>query len=567
MENDNSEKDLLSSEWNDRHKYGYASNKDIVIAKVEEIEINNFRSFKNRKIKLGSNITVLVGRNGTMKTSLMGLIAHPFTSHAKDAFGRSLKTSIKDVFRLSTQYDEEKYKYSISLFSDKGEKIKENVEIYVDKKGGRHRVVVSGHEEGDGNFYYSTSFLNLSRLAPIIHTHAKSEVEPRLQLSKEEIAQQKDFYENVFPSTEYSGFEPVTDHVRKNTYGPCGKKAKYDFNTISSGEDNLGALFNRMLGFQRAFDKTNQNAGDGIFCIDEFESSLHPVAQVRLFKYLYSWSQKYNVQVVITTHSLYLVQYLYFEQKANMDAERIIVNFISKAQDSGDKNYPILKNVEYCVAYKELTFKKPEEVVEARKVNVFCEDDIAVDFIRKIIRERAILSAVSFHTNLDEDERNNGTEYSSLAKLCQNFSLLMHNSFAVFDPDVDNNCLRKIKNKDLYLRLPDPDNLAIERRIIYYIVSLPNGDNFFRYFDKEKESFLADIKDAGVKSLSLDDIFNEKVVSITHCKNWAKKDLKEFKKYVTYYCQNSLDSEEFKTQFVTRINEINKRQGVPMIGM
>lgn len=37
MENDNSEKDLPSSEWNDRHEYGYASNKDIVIAKVEEI--------------------------------------------------------------------------------------------------------------------------------------------------------------------------------------------------------------------------------------------------------------------------------------------------------------------------------------------------------------------------------------------------------------------------------------------------------------------------------------------------------------------------------------------------
>ena len=37
--------------------------------------------------------------------SLMGLLAHPFWSEAKDAFGNDLKTPLQQVFKLSPNFD------------------------------------------------------------------------------------------------------------------------------------------------------------------------------------------------------------------------------------------------------------------------------------------------------------------------------------------------------------------------------------------------------------------------------------------------------------------------------
>lgn len=57
---------------------GYSNNKDVKFKYITGIYIQNFRSLKNRTLKLGKYMTVITGKNGTMKSSLMGLIAHPF---------------------------------------------------------------------------------------------------------------------------------------------------------------------------------------------------------------------------------------------------------------------------------------------------------------------------------------------------------------------------------------------------------------------------------------------------------------------------------------------------------
>jgi len=67
---------------------GLDDNKAIAINSLVGIEIEKFRSLADQSLVLGERITVLSGRNGTMKTSLMGLLAHPFTSEAKDVFGK-----------------------------------------------------------------------------------------------------------------------------------------------------------------------------------------------------------------------------------------------------------------------------------------------------------------------------------------------------------------------------------------------------------------------------------------------------------------------------------------------
>ncbi|WP_169295710.1 AAA family ATPase [Advenella sp. EE-W14] len=557
----------MTQEEKSKSELGYQDNKDIPIKSIKRIHINEFRSFKERTIELGSQITVMVGRNGTMKTSLMGLIAHPFSSESKDAFGRELKTTLSNVFRFSPQYDNKNYSYNIVCDVDgKDDLLSEKVNIYfVAQKTNRHRVVVSGGNDGDGNFNYNTSFLNLKRLLPIVDTNAKSISDDAFHLDEDERILQKNFYESVFPSNVYDTFSAVLEKNQKTTFAPAGNNATYDFNGISSGEDNLGAVFNRMIGFQRAFDK-NQKTGGGIFCIDEFDSSLHPTAQIRLFKYLYSWASKYKVQVVISTHSLHLILYIYREHKINVDTNRIVFNFISTAHTGNDNNYEIIKNPSYELAYKELTLEEPEDLIKSHKINIICEDDYAKHLIQRIVTKRNITNMLDFTTNLDEDSKNNGTAYTSMIKLCKNYSYLLKNSIVVFDADINEKILSTIKGNNNYLVLPDEKELAIERRIIYFILNLSGDNDFFKIIKKTREKFRSEFTDAGILSLTPADILDERKTPIKNCKKWANSDPISFKKYITQYVKTIPEqAEDFREKLISKMNDILNAHGLPEV--
>ena len=57
---------------------GYNNNKDIKFKKIKGIYIKKFRTIENKMIELGNQVTIISGKNGTMKSCILGLIAHPF---------------------------------------------------------------------------------------------------------------------------------------------------------------------------------------------------------------------------------------------------------------------------------------------------------------------------------------------------------------------------------------------------------------------------------------------------------------------------------------------------------
>lgn len=545
---------------------GYQDNKTVPIKSIIGIDIKKFRSIEGQTIALGERVTILSGRNGTMKTSMMGLIAHPFSSEAKDAFGNPLKTTLREVFKLSPNFDTESYSYDLLINTGEEKLLREPVSIYwVGDRTRRHRVVVSGSEGGDGNFTYNTSLLNMKRLYPMVETSAQPDLDQNFKLTPEEASGLKDFYETIFPSSEYDEFSAIHQNKVKTTFAPSGIDARYDWQAISSGEDNLGAIYNRLIGFERSLVK-NQPTGNGVLCIDEFESSLHPVAQLRLFDYLYNWSQKNKVQIVISTHSLYLIMHIYSKHTENMSAKRVMLNFLSKSTAQG-RNIPILKNPLFDIAYKELTLQDPIQAVAARKIKVFCEDEYAVHFAKRLIKKQSLLKLVEFHSSLAPSKGKPGTSYTALSSLCLNFPLLLDSALVLFDADVPNTVTDKIKNKALYLQLPDHDNLAIERRIIIYIIELENDDQFFSKFKKERTRFLDEFKQAGIKSLTPKHIADEDSVSIKNCKNWADNNSSEFKKYITYYCECLDDRVKFAQQFIDIFNQLSDKIGMPPISI
>ena len=56
--------------------YGYASNKDVKFSKYKGIYIKRFRSLNDCELELGSNITVISGKNGTMKSAILLSLIH-----------------------------------------------------------------------------------------------------------------------------------------------------------------------------------------------------------------------------------------------------------------------------------------------------------------------------------------------------------------------------------------------------------------------------------------------------------------------------------------------------------
>lgn len=528
-------------------QYGYESNKEVKFRKYNGIYIKNFRSLKNCYIKLGSNLTVLSGKNGTMKSALLGLIAHPFNSpnDAKDLVGTPLKTTISNVFKMSKIFDNQKYEYYLDLVDIDGNPIHEYVSMYyvkniLTKEPERLRVVVGRKRgKGDGNFNLNTAYINFKRLFPIIDTDSVEKTENNM------LQEDKDFIKNaylkIFQKTDYDNATLVSDDMNKETFAPSN--SNYNFEAISSGEDNLGHILLKMLAFKNYCQ--GRDSLQGVFCIDEVEASLHPIAQDNLIDFLLDFSKKYNIQIVVTTHSLSLINHVIEKQNLmNNGKDKICLNMIStRFTDNGA--YNIITNPDYNQAYTELTLKGKSSSAR-EKIFVILEDDVEKQLFNLVIRKREAKKYMKRISNLTNFSK--GNLFTFLSKLAKNAEELLKNAIIIFDADVK-------ENLDNYrtsvYKMPSLYGLCLEAEIIKYIVELPGDANLFRECNKEKQSFINDFAQKDITNFEIS--FLER--NSKRCKNWKDSD-KNFLKYVRIYVKENRNIfDPFEKSIYKDINE------------
>ena len=528
-------------------QYGYESNKEVKFRKYNGIYIKNFRSLKNCYIKLSSNLTVLSGKNGTMKSALLGLIAHPFNSpnDAKDLVGTPLKTTISNVFKMSKIFDNQKYEYYLDLVDIDGNPIHEYVSMYyvkniLTKEPERLRVVVGRKRgKGDGNFNLNTAYINFKRLFPIIDTDSVEKTENNmLQEDKYFI---KNAYLKIFQKTDYDNATLVSDDMNKETFAPSN--SNYNFEAISSGEDNLGHILLKMLAFKNYCQ--GRDSLQGVFCIDEVEASLHPIAQDNLIDFLLDFSKKYNIQIVVTTHSLSLINHVIEKQNLmNNGKDKICLNMIStRFTDNGA--YNIITNPDYNQAYTELTLKGKSSSAR-EKIFVILEDDVEKQLFNLVIRKREAKKYMKRISNLTNFSK--GNSFTFLSKLAKNAEELLKNAIIIFDADVK-------ENLDNYrtsvYKMPSLYGLCLEAEIIKYIVELPGDANLFRECNKEKQSFINDFAQKDITNFEIS--FLER--NSKRCKNWKDSD-KNFLKYVRIYVKENRNIfDPFEKSIYKDINE------------
>ncbi|KGP92396.1 hypothetical protein N780_01890 [Pontibacillus chungwhensis BH030062] len=528
------------------------SNKEINVGKIKGINIKKFRNMNQKYLELSDRITVVSGHNGTMKSTLIGLFVQPFNSDSTDLYGNPLKTNFSNIFKLSPTYDKEKYEYDILIEDDEGLDIK--IPIYTkprSKDNPKIRIVTGGNTSNDGNLLYDTNYLNLNRLFSI---HTSDATPTRVYISDWEKKFVSDFYKSILLKGSYNNMETVYDNKQiKQTFGPT--KGNYDYEAISSGEDNLGRIAHSLISFMRLKElNKNQRSFNGIMCIDEIEASLHPVAQINLFNFLYKWAKRYKVQILVNTHSLSLIKHAIEEQEKQKEVNTYYLSTLYSDE------IEVIEKPLYEKIYKELTFDFNVNSNIAPKIDILCEDKLAKKFMRFMISKQHIIKRINF---IEHDE-GEGLPFNFLVKLCNSASSFLTNTIVVFDADVSDKSIDKIKNQDQVMRLPDESlELPIEKLFIKFLFDSNKDDSIFTStLRKPKDLFIKTLIDQNIKLETSDDLKNTDSKKV---KKWFENNPEIVNKLFNKFSKSVNGRERFVNELITKMNKINAIHGYPPI--
>jgi hypothetical protein len=177
------------------------------VIRVETIKIDSFRRFSNITITFGKNLTIIAGQNGTAKSTLLGMLAQPFSfgvmhgetagkadastyttnyhglklHEFRDFAGKNFMYDCDDVFRLSKEFDFGKdYQYETMLSSSEKGDLPINSLLTKSRNRKNRKKEISGmrfvtgpgasHKPGEGNFPHPVIYLGLNRLWPLAVT-------------------------------------------------------------------------------------------------------------------------------------------------------------------------------------------------------------------------------------------------------------------------------------------------------------------------------------------------------------------------------------------------------------
>ena len=316
------------------------------VTKVDGFQITEFRRFNDIAIQFGSCVTLIAGQNGTAKSTLLGMLAQPFSfgvvrgptagkpDHSTytnnyhglklhefvDLAGKQFMYDCDDVFRLSEKYDfGNRYQYKINLILSKSEvsNLPENCLLTKsrnrkkgDKITGMRFVTGPGasHKPGEGNFPHPVIYLGLNRLWPLAVTKECTFSGDALS-SKDRKWYVKKYNEILCLDEHRNGAKYMDTKEKRKFITP--ESSNYDGESCSAGQDNLSQILTAILSFRGLKKKLGKKYRGGLFLVDELDATLHAFSQDKLLELLCNVSEELWLQIVATTHSLRLLEKAY----------------------------------------------------------------------------------------------------------------------------------------------------------------------------------------------------------------------------------------------------------------
>lgn len=435
--------------------------------KLQNIAIEKFRGLENINIDFADRITLICGKNGTSKSTILGIVAQIF-SFRKQYFENGTAIDLKeyntlmqrknfeslfsDHFRFSEKFDVPgSMKVKINLFDGLENKQKNDLQLGLNysKDRSKSRPILRGNN--DRNITHPLLYLSVDRLTPIVNrnyveneeTYLENEDNKSLALK---IANQILLKENTDITSTGGTINSLAPHNNK-----------YDFQSISVGEDNVGQIVRALLSF-RKLKEEYENYSGGILLIDEVDAGLFPAAQIELFKILRKLSKELNLQVIMTSHSPILIEEILNEK----DTKNYKINYLTDTY--GPIN--ILTNPTWAEIEADIHVKviKAKDEIELPKINVYCEDIEARDFFKSLIIKRNLKKLLNI-----SNASLGGEQLMTLAD--ENLEEFTKRSIIVLDADKDP------QNKKNFVKLPGdypPDQLLFS-----YLINKKESDPFW----------------------------------------------------------------------------------------
>lgn len=449
---------------------------------IESIKVNKFRSLENITFELGKRVTVIAGKNGTSKSTILGIIAQIFSYNKdystgeiikfKTIDGNSFKSVFNDHFRLSEKYDKAgdldvKFTIYDGYFN---EKIFPELKFYnssdriLPRPVVRNNIKTHSQSNTSRNVTHPVIYLSLSRLLPITkrtnynttsYEYLEKYSSDFIRLSNVILCKENG---TAFTSTKGTINSAV---VHSNNY---------DHQSVSVGEDNVGQIIIALLSFEKLKNE-NKNYHGGILLIDELDAGLHPSAQRALYQVLNKYSKKLNIQIVFTTHSIILIEsYLKITDNSNFKTIYLKNNngSIEKLTELNDqKILSDLSSIPLTVNIK----KTPN-------INIYFEDDEAICFFKSLTKKFKLKSVLKI-----KNVKIGCENYIELAtKKIDEFCL---KSIVVLDGDIANSKISRFKN---FIKLPT--NLPPDQLLFEFLFNLPANDIFWT---NSKSQFSKDV--------------------------------------------------------------------------
>ncbi|MDH2371894.1 AAA family ATPase [Providencia rettgeri] len=454
--------------------------------RVNSIEVVKFRGLEDVTINFGKRITAICGKNGTSKSTILGILAQVFSfrddvsieppiklTDYKTLTGKGFKSEFSEHFRFSEKHDVGgKMHVKLSVYDAYTGITPPDLELriydYSDRNKARPVVRKNTTIEGKNesrNLTHPVIFLSLRRLLPItLRDEYNAVTSSFLEDNKSDIRAMYQYLTGKDSSNLLTGTVGTINSMVMHS--DC-----YDHESVSVGEDNIGQIVQSLFSFRRLKSQYADYHG-GLLLIDEADAGLFPAAQKRLIEVLEKECKKYDLQVVLTTHSPTLIETLHKLSQNDRENNYKVVYLTD--------TYGKLESMEDCT-WLDINSDLHVETIEINnelslpRVNVYFEDKQAYQLYSALIRVRQI--------------NNIAKPLKEIAMSCSSYISLMQckvpeftsKSIVVLDGDVmeqEGKRLDKVlKNNNLVFL---PTKLAPDQLLFEFFYNLPADDPYWK---------------------------------------------------------------------------------------
>lgn len=446
---------------------------------LQKINIEKFRALKNVEIEFGEYITIICGKNGTSKSSILGIAAQIFSFEKdyvagtslrefKQISGRSFKSQYKEHIRISEKFDVPG-SLSASIVIHEGytdQVATANLELMTRSVDEDNKIlprpVIRKNSTATGNtsrnFTHPVIFLSLKRLYPIADRDYKAIDFEYLKTHESEFIALTNELLNRNSTHATGTHGTITSAVAHGD--------NYNHESVSAGEDNAGQIIMALLSFKK-LKAEYANYKGGLLLIDEADAGLFPTAQLNLLKIFERECRKLNLQIVMTSHSPVMIEYAH-EQSQLEHSKKFKTIYLSNTY--GDVQ--VMQDWSWAKISADIHTRTVTTGSTATlpRINVYFEDKEAENFFDALMIRQPIKK---FTTSMSE-----------VTLGCANYINLIEKKVPEFTEKsvicLDSDAQSRIKGKNYKTIVLLPGDYPPDQLIFQHLYNLPAEDDFWK---------------------------------------------------------------------------------------